>query len=217
MCNAACVAFVAAALPPDAVAGRGVLEIGSRDVNGSVRTLIEPYAGSYVGVDVVAGPGVDRVVPAERLVDEFGPEGFDIVVSTEMLEHVKDWRSAVSNMKRVLVPGGRLVLTTRSDGFPYHGYPHDYWRYDVDDFARIFADLHIETLEPDTSEPGVFIIATRPASFTEIDLADVAVVSVITDRRRARPVPLGRWVYHARKQSPTWVRTLYRNARRLRA
>ena len=42
-----------------------VLEIGSYDVNGTVRKLFAA-AGHYVGVDLVEGPGVDVVGSATR-------------------------------------------------------------------------------------------------------------------------------------------------------
>jgi hypothetical protein len=68
-------------------AGRRVLEVGSRFVNGSVRPLIERFCRprEYVGVDIETGKYVDVVLPAERLVEHFGLESFDAVVSTESL------------------------------------------------------------------------------------------------------------------------------------
>ena len=64
-----------------------VLEVGSRFVNGSVRPLIERFCKprEYIGVDIEPGKYVNVVLPAERLVDYFGPESFDVVVSTEVV------------------------------------------------------------------------------------------------------------------------------------
>ncbi|MDB0050250.1 hypothetical protein N9F31_02215, partial [Pseudomonadales bacterium] len=42
-----------------------VLEIGSYDVNGSIRSLFN--AQNYVGVDLVEGPGVDVVAGGQSL------------------------------------------------------------------------------------------------------------------------------------------------------
>ena len=122
------------------VAGRSVLEVGSYDVNGSIRTVVVPLGpASYVGVDQSAGPGVDQVVSAVDLVETFGARSFDVVISTEMLEHVEDWRPVVAEMVNVLTLDGLLVLTTRSPGFPYHPYPVDTWRYTVDGMGQILA------------------------------------------------------------------------------
>ena len=84
-----------------------------------------------------------------RLVDYFGPESFDVVVSTEVVEHVLDWRLVINNMKMMLKRGGFIHLTTRSRGFPYHAYPHDYWRYEPSDMVRLFRDFEIIRLEAD--------------------------------------------------------------------
>jgi len=98
--------------------GKRVLEVGSKFVNGSVRLLIERFCKprEYVGVYIEPGKYVDVVLPAERLVDYFGPESFNVVVSTEVVEHVLDWRLVINNMKVVLRRGGFIYLTTRSRG-----------------------------------------------------------------------------------------------------
>jgi hypothetical protein len=72
--------------------GKRVLEVGSKYVNGSVRPLIERFCSpkEYVGVDIEAGKFVDVILSAEKLVEYFGPESFDVVISTEMLEHIQN-------------------------------------------------------------------------------------------------------------------------------
>jgi SAM-dependent methyltransferase len=176
--NTAVLEFLAASLDRATVEGRSVLEVGSLDVNGSARTVIESLVPArYTGVDIQAGPGVDRVLSVSFLADVFGAESFDVVVSTEMLEHVQDWRWAVTQLKRVLAPGGSLVLTTRSPGFHHHGYPHDFWRFTEDDCRRIFADMDDLVVRSDPSSPGVFVAARRPTALAEIDLAEIEVAT----------------------------------------
>ena len=41
----------------------GVVEFGSRDVNGSIKHAVR-YTGYYVGIDISNGPGVDMVIDA---------------------------------------------------------------------------------------------------------------------------------------------------------
>jgi SAM-dependent methyltransferase len=55
-----------------------------------------------------------RLASALELTGEFGPERFDVVVSTQMLEHVPDWPRALREMRSVLKPGGRLLVTCDS-------------------------------------------------------------------------------------------------------
>jgi SAM-dependent methyltransferase len=186
MCNKECVRFVEETVKPDDVKDRDVIEIGSYDVNGSVRPYLEGLGpASYVGVDINPGPGVDVVCNAEELVERFGTERFDLVVSTELLEHVRDWRAVISTMKRIVRPGGLIVITTRSQGFPIHGFPDDFWRYEASDMRVIFGDCYLEAVDVDRSEPGVFVAARRPPSqdFEPFDLSGYALRSPHTDRR----------------------------------
>lgn len=158
--------------------GKDVLEVGSQDVNGSPRRVVSPYGPrTYWGVDLVSGKGVDLVIDVGSLVSRFGPSSFDLVVSTEMLEHAQDWRTAVSQMKEVLRPGGILVISARGPGFPYHGFPHDYWRYTVKDFLEIFSDMKIEVCKDDLS-PGVLLKAVKTEETGKADLSRVEVEKI---------------------------------------
>ncbi|HEV3409478.1 MAG TPA: methyltransferase domain-containing protein, partial [Chthoniobacterales bacterium] len=151
MCTRSCLEFTRANLRPEEIQGRAVIEVGAFDVNGSVRPIISALGpASYLGVDLQAGPGVDEICDATRLVARFGPESFDVLVSTELLEHVRDWRCVISQFKQVLKAGGLLLITTRSRGFGYHAYPHDFWRYEPADMRAIFADFELEVIEPDS-------------------------------------------------------------------
>jgi SAM-dependent methyltransferase len=183
VCHPSCIEFVRTQLSPAELRGAEVLEVGSRDVNGSVRPLVErARPRRYVGVDIEEGAGVDEICDASELVSRFGAEQFDLVVSTELLEHVRDWRSAVSQMKEVLRVGGTLLITTRSKGFGVHAYPYDYWRYEVDDMRRIFGDLDIQSLERDPTRPGVFLKARKPDDFVAIRLDEVKLYSMVKQR-----------------------------------
>jgi SAM-dependent methyltransferase len=199
MCNPACLDFAERVLPADLVRGRRVIEVGSMNVNGSVRAGLEALGpAKYVGVDLGEGPGVDQVCPADRLLERFGPKSFDLVVSTEMLEHVLDWRTAVENLKGLVADGGHLLITTRSRGFPYHEFPYDYWRYEQDDMRRIFADFTIEALEPDSFMPGVFMLARRDGARPVVDLSQVALYSIVAGARRTELTGLDRAVFRVR-------------------
>lgn len=163
MCHTSVLTWAAFVFTPDLVAGKSVIEVGSYDVNGTVRPYIEAHGpSSYLGVDISEGPGVDLVADVAALPEQF-PDGFDLVVSTEMLEHVEDWRSAVKALIRLVSPGGTLALSTRSPGFPYHPYPIDCWRYPVPLMAEILeaSGLTVVTCDPDPEQAGVFAIATK--------------------------------------------------------
>jgi hypothetical protein len=142
---------------------------------------------------------VDIVCPAEALLARFGPEAFDVVLATEVVEHIRDWRAAFINMFGVLRTSGLLVVTTRSIGYPYHGVPHDYWRYQPEDMRRILQGWEIEALNKDPERPGVFVAARKPAGELVapegIDLYSIAL------GRRAPDVSTPRVLLH-RLRSP---------------
>lgn len=111
------------------------LEIGSRNVNGEVKSELD----DVVGIDMEPGKGVDLVLNAYDCVSHFGLNAFDYVYSLDVLEHADDWERFLSNAWSVLKPGGVLVLTMASIRKNVHGYPHDYWRFREEDFRRIFS------------------------------------------------------------------------------
>lgn len=152
--------------------GKRVLEVGSRNVNGSIRPH---FAGAriYYGIDVEPGDGVDGVtsVEAEAAAQRrlgLSERGFyDIIVSCEMLEHARDWQAAFRAMAELLVPGGHLLLTTRGPGFPRHNckneFEGDYWRFDERMLEQACAacGLLLEIIVADPQVPGVMLRAQK--------------------------------------------------------
>lgn len=184
MCSGFVIEFGRRCLTAELVAGRDVVEVGSFDVNGSLRPIVEALGPrSYVGVDITPGPGVDRVMDARNLRQELGAASADIVISTEMVEHVLDWHTVIQNLKGVVRPGGRLLLTTRSKGFGYHAWPYDFWRYELDDMRAIFGDMELLALEPDPDAHGVFVF-TRRTSATDPVTPELALYSMLTSKRQ---------------------------------
>lgn len=182
MCTGSGIIFVAEQLPRPAIAGKRIIELGAGEFG--VRPLLQHFGpAEYVGVDIQPGPGVDVVMPAERVLDRFPDGSFDVVVSTEMVEHVRAWRAAFHAIKRLVKHGGRVVVTTRSRGYPFHGAPSDFWRYEPGDMRRIFADFDDVLVEPDPVKPGVFVAATRPAELREADLSSVELFAMPLQRR----------------------------------
>jgi SAM-dependent methyltransferase len=147
------------------LASMDVLEVGSLNVNGSVRRFFS--GGTYVGVDMREGPDVDVVLNAHDLVRHFAYEKkFAVVVSTEMLEHDDAPWISVAQMREVAAIGGFLILTARGYDergcFPLHSYPDDLWRFSVQGVRVMLerAGWNVVRVEQDPEAPGVFAVAT---------------------------------------------------------
>jgi SAM-dependent methyltransferase len=121
---------------------RTVVEFGSRDVNGSPRTVIG--ADRYIGVDLVGGNGVDYVADAAtwKLVEgrRSGLGTVDLVVCCEVLEHTPYVEDIIANAARHLEPGGKLIVTCAADP----RLPHS-----AVDGARLRPGEHYENLTGD--------------------------------------------------------------------
>jgi beta-1,4-mannosyl-glycoprotein beta-1,4-N-acetylglucosaminyltransferase len=101
---------------PQFFSGKKVLEVGSLDINGSVRQFFSDC--DYEGIDLAEGKGVDRVEMAHGY---SRPETFDVVISSEMLEHDKHWQKSLVQMYENLKAGGLFVLSCAGPNRPEHG------------------------------------------------------------------------------------------------
>lgn len=100
---------------PEAFVDVDVIEIGSLDINGTVRDFFQ--AKKYIGVDVGPGAGVDVVANGEDV--DFPDNTFDVAVSAECFEHNPEWEATFLNMIRMSKK--HVMFTCASDGRPEHG------------------------------------------------------------------------------------------------
>ena len=165
------------------VEGKTVIELGSQFVNGTVRFSIENLNPSkYIGIDQFPGPCVDLVLKLEDTLNYFKEEKFDIVVSTEMLEHCLDFRLAINIIKSLVKVGGLILISTRSIGFGIHGFPYDFWRFQKEDLKKLFSDFKILSLEDDLSMPGVFMKAQKECNVYQ-DISSYELYNIIYEKK----------------------------------
>jgi len=100
---------------PDAFTGVEVIEIGSLNINGTIRDFFD--ANKYVGVDVAEGKDVDVVCAGENL--DYPDSSFDVAVSAECFEHNPEWVATFRNMWRI--SKRYVIMTCASDGRAEHG------------------------------------------------------------------------------------------------
>jgi len=103
-----------------------VIEIGSQDVNGSLRS-IAPSQYEYIGLDFVAAKGVD-IILTDPYSLPFEDESVDIVLTSSCFEHSEMFWLVFVEILRVLKPEGLFYLNAPSSG-NFHRYPVDCWRF----------------------------------------------------------------------------------------
>ena len=103
-----------------------VVEIGSQDLNGSLRSLA-PVGAEYLGVDFVAGRGVDVILDDPYKLP-FPDEYCDIVVCSSVFEHSEFFWLLFEEILRILKPTGLFYLNAPSNGH-FHRHQVDCWRF----------------------------------------------------------------------------------------
>lgn len=92
-----------------------VLDIGGRNINGTVRGLFP--AADYTSLDIIAGDGVDIVADASTWTPT---REYDVVVCCEVFEHTAVWPEIIATAFAALRPGGLFVATMAGPGRAPH-------------------------------------------------------------------------------------------------
>jgi SAM-dependent methyltransferase len=93
-----------------------VLEVGCGEGYGS--KLLAPYADKYTAVDKFKAQnednlkGIDFLEMSVPYLTPFADNSFDVVISFQVIEHIKDDKTFVKEISRVLKPGGKFICTT---------------------------------------------------------------------------------------------------------
>jgi SAM-dependent methyltransferase len=149
--------------------GAHILEIGSYNVNGSVRPLFAA-AASYIGIDMRQGPGVEVVAAAAAYT---APAPCDLVVSTEAMEHCAAPSTIIACAWRSLAPGGVLLVTAAAPERTPHGSDgggvqqgEDYTPISEDDLRRWLADWEDVQIEHHPERGDIYVAAVKPMPST---------------------------------------------------
>lgn len=145
------IAEQAAKLPPEL---HSLLDVGGKG---------KPYACFFAGrvanhyvLDVAPAYSVDVVGDARSI--PLSDASMDVVLATQVLEHIPDPVAVIGEIRRVLKPGGTLMLSVPSI-FPQHGSPGDYWRYMPQGLEWILRDFHSVTVRGEAGTvPSIFLI-----------------------------------------------------------
>lgn len=141
-----------------------VLEIGSTYVNGSVRPIFEGPGVNYTGIDQAPGPMVDEVMSAHDLY--YPRESFPLVLCLEVLEHDPKFWLTLAEIRRVLSPGGYVIISVPYNGFHEHKYPVDCFRFLEDAVSTVLLEglqvIHSAVLHGDPGGPTLICMGRKP-------------------------------------------------------
>ena len=122
--------------------GARVLDIGAGEC--PLRGRLENAGYQYESLDIEQNHRrtIDYVARIDRSLPEslLAQEGYDLLLLTEVLEHVPDWAKAFENLKSLLKVGGHCIITTPFF-YMLHEEPYDFWR-PTDHALRYFARSH---------------------------------------------------------------------------
>jgi len=99
-------------------------------------------ADKYVGMDYLSDRSKPDIIGSAQAIP-LPDNSFDTVTSTEVLEHVPDPLKAMTEMCRVLRPGGHLILTAPMY-WPRHEVPYDYYRHTYDGLLHLVKESGLE-------------------------------------------------------------------------
>jgi SAM-dependent methyltransferase len=106
------------------------------------RPIFDPLVRSYVAVDLPARiqPGSETLPIGHASLRDASAA---VVLSTQVIEHAEDWQAHLAECRRLLEPGGLLVLSTHGYWL-FHPDPADYWRWTRQGLAKVIVDSGFE-------------------------------------------------------------------------
>ena len=145
--------------------GSKVLDIGAGEC--PLREKLEALGYAYSSLDIEQNSAgsihhlarIDRDLPEALSL----AGGFDLLILTEVLEHVPDWAKAFQNLPNLLKPGGHCIITTPFF-YMLHEEPYDFWR-PTDHAIRHFSDSNgLEVIRSQRNGNGWDVLGTMLCS-----------------------------------------------------
>ncbi len=124
-----------------------ILDVGSLDQIGdyNYRNIFSEPNWSYTGLDIKAGNNVDIVITDIYNWFEIEDNSFDVIVSGQFFEHLEFFWLTMSQIERVLKPGGRVCIIAPSAGHKHNGDMLNCYRFHEDGLKAManYVDLEI--------------------------------------------------------------------------
>lgn len=147
-----------------------ILEFGSRNINGTVRSILHAVDW-YKGIDLEAGPDVDEVVDAVFFRLSSALPRADLLVCCEVLEHAPNVEGVIASMSANLDLDGQFIITcatdprtphSGADGGPLRDGEH-YANVDPHELSGLLGqhDLLIEQIEVHDDRGDLYVSGVR--------------------------------------------------------
>lgn len=142
--------------------------------------LFRPYVSEIVGIEHEATFALTNASTSDKKPDlyydgtrlPFDDASFDTVLNIQVLEHTPTPGHLVSDMGRVLKPGGTLILSAPF-GFRLHEQPHDYFRYSPHGLRTLCEAAGLEVVET-LSQGGLWsVVAHKLNSYLAFRVARI--------------------------------------------
>jgi SAM-dependent methyltransferase len=110
----------------------------------SLMSQSAPFVAQYLGIDLELNPIADiHIAPTGAI--QLDAEKLDVVLSTQVLEHVVDPKQYLQEAHRVLKNDGLLILSTHGY-WMFHPDPTDFWRWTSTGLRKVVEDEGFEVV-----------------------------------------------------------------------
>jgi SAM-dependent methyltransferase len=114
--------------------------------NKPYQELFKPLDLHYIGADIALNPVADVIIDTVTGSVQLEDGSIDVVLSTQVLEHVESPSSYLAEAFRVCRKEGLLILTTHGYWI-YHPTPQDYWRWTSSGLTKVVEQAGFEIVE----------------------------------------------------------------------
>jgi SAM-dependent methyltransferase len=124
------------------------------------RGLFTPVISKYISADIALNPLADIFMDQLTNAIPLAPNSIDIIISTQVLEHVESPELYLAEASRLCKPGGLLILSTHGHWI-YHPSPYDYWRWTNSGLQKIVEESGFSVV----SSTGIMGLASTGLQF----------------------------------------------------
>ena len=133
-----------------------ILDVGSLDTNGdfNYRAIFNEKNWSYTGLDFQNGNNVDILVNDIYNWLEVEDNTYDVVISGQLFQHLEYFWLTMSEIERVLKPGGYVCIIAPAAGPKHGGNMPNCYRFREDGLAAMakYVDLEVLSTEVNGSD-----------------------------------------------------------------